>query len=221
MDPIRAMRQRDWSRLFGFLCAGGAAALSVTDYPGAQWDALILTLGALMLLRAAVDAPASTRADGIIRALRLILFMCAFAAVNRAQSGVDGAIQAALGNWLLWAVAVLLLALPALRKGLAWGRPDPREAAFLGAMALGFWLLFRWTDGAGDMADLRALIATAAVANAAPIVQAKAQPLVAGTAFSLMLVCVVATPGAALWPVALAVLPAAVAIYFASKRAKS
>ena len=208
MVSVKAMRQRDWSRLFGFLCAGGAALLSVAGYEGAQWDALILTLGALMLLRAAVDAPVSTRTGGIIRALRLILFMCAFAAVNRAQAGVDGAVHAALGNWLLWAVAVLLLALPAFRKGLAWGRSDPREAAFLLATALGFWLLFRWTEGAGDMANLRALIATAAVANAAPILQAKAQPLVAGTAFALMLVCVVATPGAPLWPVVLAALPA-------------
>lgn len=209
MDRIKAMRQRDWSRLFGFLCAGVAAALSVAAYPGAQWDALILTLGALMLLRAATDGPSASRAEGMVRALRLILFMFAFAAVNRAQGGVEGAVQAALGNWLLWAVAALLLALPVLRKGVPWGRVDPREAAFTFGVGFGFWLLFGWMQGAGDMADLRTLIATAAVVTAAPILQAKGQPLVVGAAFALVLVCVVAAPGAPLWPVALAALPAA------------
>lgn len=209
MDRIRAMRQRDWSRVFGFLCAGGAVLLSVAGYQGAQWDALILTLGALMMLRAATEGPSTTKAEGVLRALRLILFMFAFAALTGAQGGVDGAVRAAFGNWLLWAVGALLLALPLFRRHLPWGRPDLREAALLPGVPIGFWLLFRWIDGAGDMADLRALIATAAVVTAAPVWTAKGQPAVAGTAFALMLVCVTATPGAALWPVALAVLPAA------------
>jgi len=203
------MRQRDWSRLFGFLCAGVAAALSVAGYPGAQWDALILTLGALMLLRAATDGPVASRAEGVVRAVRLILFMFAFAAVNRAQGGVDGAVQAALGNRILWAVAALLLVLPFLRKGLPSGQPDPREMGLLIGAGPGFWLLFRWLEGAGDMADLRAVLATAAVVTALPIWQAKGQPWLSGTALVLMLVCITATPGAVLWPAALAVLPAA------------
>lgn len=208
---MRAMRQRDWSRVFGLGCAAAAVGISVADYGGAQWDALILCLGALMLLRAAADAPARTRAAGLVRALRVILFMFAFAAVTRAQGGVDGAVAGAVGNRILWAVAALLLALPLLRKA-PW--PDRRagiEAAAILAMALAFWLVFGWTSGAGSGSDLRALVATAAAANAAPVWQARGQPVTAGLAFGLMLVCILLPAGATLWPVALATLPAALA----------
>lgn len=210
MDRIRAMRQRDWLRVFGFGCAALAPCLSFAGYAGADWDALIVALGGLMLLRGAVDAPAPSRAEGMLRAVRLVLFMFAFAAVNRAQGGVEGAVSAAMNNWVLWAVAALLLALPLFRKGLTWGRVDLREAALLLVVGLGFWLMFRWLEGAGDMGGLRALVATAAVANAAPVWRAKGQPVVAGVAFGLMAVCVMATPGGTVWPVALGAVPAAI-----------
>lgn len=218
MDRIRAMRQRDWLRVFGFGCAALAPCLSLAGYAGADWDALIVALGALMLLRGAVDAPSPSRAEGMLRAVRLVLFMFAFAAVNRAQGGVEGAVSAAIGNWVLWAVAALLVALPLFRKGLPRGRVDMREAALLLGAGLGFCLLFRWLEGAGDMGALRALVATAAVANAAPVWRAKGEPVVAGVAFGLMAVCVMATPGGVLWPVAAGVTPIASLLGWASWR---
>ena len=75
MDRLKAMRQRDWARVFGILCAVVGLGLSVRGYPGADWDALILLLGALMLLRGAVEGPSPGRLDGLVRAGRIILFM--------------------------------------------------------------------------------------------------------------------------------------------------
>ncbi|MEY4984735.1 MAG: hypothetical protein RIR62_3001, partial [Pseudomonadota bacterium] len=180
MDRLRAMRQRDWARLFGIACAAVAVGLSAAGYGGAQWDALILSLGALILLRAATEAPAPSRAAGLVRAGRVILFMFAFAAVTRAQTGVEGAVQAALGNWILWAVAALLLALPVFRN-LPWRGADGTgmEAGMILLSAVAFWLLFRWQEGAGDMADLRTLVALAATVNAAPIWRMRGQPVTA------------------------------------------
>jgi len=214
VDRLKAMRQRDWARLFGFACAAVGLGLSVAGYPGAQWDALILCLGALMLLRAAVEGPSPSRDAGLMRALRVILFMFAFSAVNRAQGGVEGAVVGVLGNWILWAVAALLVALPLVRKGLPWrgtGRPEV-ELAFLLVLALAFWVLFHWLEGEADLAALRALVAVAAVANAWPIWGRPVAPSVAALAFALMLVCIVAAPGAVLWPMALAVTPVVAAL---------
>lgn len=219
MDRLKAMRQRDWMRLFGFACAGGAVVLSVAGYSGAQWDALILALGALMLLRGAVEQPAAGLAAQLIRALRLILFMFAFAAVNGAQGGIEGAVTAALGNGILWAVAALLLSLPLFRKRQAASDEThpARDLALLAVTGALFWLLFRWLEGAGDMAQFRTLVATAAVANAAPVWQTKGQPVLSGITFALVLVCAAATPGATLWPVALAVLPVGLAAGWARR----
>lgn len=213
MDRLKAMRQRDWARLFGFACAAVGFAMSVAGYGGAQWDALILCLGALMLLRAAVEGPSPSRVAGLVRALRVVLFMFAFAAVNRAQGGVEGAVVGVLGNWVLWAVAALLFALPLVRRGLPWGAGGTvwvQPLAIALAVA-GFWLVFRWLEPAGDMAALRALVAVAAVANAGPVWAARGQPVVAGVALGLGLVCVLVVPGGAVWPVAAVALPVAVA----------
>lgn len=212
MDRLKAMRQRDWARVFGFACVAVGLALSVTGYEGAQWDALILLLGALMLLRAAVEGPSPSRAAGLVRALRVVLFMFAFAAVNRAQGGVEDAVPGVLGNWILWAVAALLVALPLVRKGLAWrsGAEAVQAAVIVGAAA-GFWLMFRWLHGADDMAALRTLVSVAAVANAGPVWAVRGQPVVAGLALGLGLACVLVVPGGSVWPVALVALPLAVA----------
>jgi len=207
MDRLKAMRQRDWARVFGILCVAVGLGLSVRGYPGADWDALILLLGALMLLRGAVEGPSPNRVAGLVRAGRVILFMFAFGAVNRAQTEVTGAVTGVLGNWILWAVAALLLALPLLRRGLPWGNwvAGGREAAGIVAMGLAFWALFAWLSP--GMADLRALVAVAAVTNGGPVLR-MATPAMAGLVFAVMLCCVVAVPGAALWPVALAALAA-------------
>ncbi len=211
MDRLKTMRQADWARLFGVGLAAVAFMLSLRGYPGADWDALILILGALMLLRAGVEGPSPSRVAGLLRAGRVILFMFAFAAVNRAQGGVAGAVPAALGNWVLWAVAALLLALPLLRKGRPWrgGETPWMELASMAAMAVAFGLLFHWQTPDPDMAALRLLVALAAVVNATPIWLTRDQPLVAGLAFGLMILCVVVTPGAVVWPLALGVMPVA------------
>lgn len=220
MDRLKAMRQRDWARLFGYVCVVVGLGLSVAGYPGAQWDSLILCLGALMLLRAAVEGPSPSRAAGLMRAGRVIVFMFAFASVNRAQGGVEGAVSGALGNWILWAVAALLLALPLIRKGLPWREAERVEVelALLVALGLVFWWVFRWLDGNADMAALRALVALAAVANAWPIWGRPVSPVVAGLAFGLMLVCVVAEPGAALWSVAVMTVPVVAALTWLRQR---
>ncbi len=207
MDRLKAMRQRDWARVFGILCVGVGLGLSVWGYSGADWDALILLLGALMLLRGAVEGPSPNRVAGLVRAGRVILFMFAFGAVNRAQTEVAGAVTGVLGNWILWAVAALLLALPLLRRGLPWGNwvDGVREAAGIVVMGIAFWALFAWLTP--EMADLRALVAVAAVTNGGPVLRV-ATPAMAGLVFAVMLCCVVAVPGAALWPVALAALAA-------------
>lgn len=217
MDRLRAMRQRDWARVFGILCAVVGLGLSVRGYPGADWDALILLLGALMLLRGAVEGPSPSRVAGLVRAGRVILFMFAFGAVNRAQTEVAGAVTGVLGNWVLWAVAALLLALPLLRRGLPWGRGADwvREVAGIVAMGIAFWALFIWLTPA--MAELRALVAVAAVANAGPVLRV-ATPPVAGLVFGVMLCCVVAVPGAALWPVAVAAMAAGAAFWALRRR---
>lgn len=220
MDRLKAMRQRDWARVFGYLCAAVGVGLSAAGYPGADWDALILCLGALMLLRAAVEGPSPSRAAGLMRAGRVIVFMFAFASVNRAQGGVEGAVSGALGNWILWAVAALLLVLPLIRKGLPWRGTERVEVELALSVALGlvFWMVFHWLDGDADMAALRALVAVAAVANAWPIWGRPVAPTVAGLAFGLMLICVVAVPGALLWPVALAMVPVVVGLTFLRQR---
>ena len=217
MDRLRAMRQRDWARVFGILCAVVGLGLSIRGYPGADWDALILLLGALMLLRGAVEGPSPDRVAGLLRAGRVILFMFAFGAVNRAQTDVAGAVTGVLGNWILWAVAALLLALPLLRRGLPWGSGAEglRKSAGIMAMGIAFWALFAWLTPA--MADLRALVAVAAVANAGPVLRV-AQPGVAGLVFAVMLCCVVAIPGATLWPVALGAVPAGLAFWALRRR---
>lgn len=220
MDRLKAMRQRDWARVFGILCAVVGLGLSIRGYPGADWDALILLLGALMLLRGAMEGPSPNRVAGLVRAGRVILFMFAFGAVNRAQTEVAGAVTGVLGNWILWAVAALLLALPLLRRGLPWGSAAEglRQSAGIIAMGIALWALFAWLSPA--MADLRALVAVAAAANAGPVLRV-AQPGVAGLVFAVMLCCVVAMPGAALWPVALGVAPAGLAFWALRRRGET
>ncbi len=220
MVRLMAMRQSDWARVFGIACMGVGIGLSVRAYPGADWDALILMLGALMLLRGAVEGPSPSRVAGLVRALRVILFMFAFAAVNRAQGGAGGAVAGALGNWILWAVAALLVALPVLRRGLPWGegRKGLHGVALIIGTGIAFALVFRWLDPAA--ADLRTLVALAAVVNAVPILWGNARAVVAGMAFAAMVICVVIAPGAAIWPVAMVVAPVAAGFALLRKKAK-
>ena len=218
MDRIGRMRQADWARLFGFGCVAAGMALSIWSYPGADWDALILFLGALMLLRGAVEGPSPDRLAGLERALRVILFMFAFAAVNRAQTEVAGAVAGALGNWILWAVAALLLALPLMRRGLPWGAPWQalRAVAMLAGVAAACAALFWGLDPV--TAGLRTLVAVAAVANAAPVWRV-ARPGVAAVILAVALCCLIVVPGAPLWPVALAVMPVGAVAYVLRRRA--
>lgn len=204
MDRLKGMRQRDWARVFGLGCVAVGIGLSVAGHAGAQWDAFILLLGAVMLLRAAVEEPAPSREAGLVRALRVILFMLAFGAVARAQSGgvtAAEALSGVLGNWLIWAVAGLLLALPLLRRGLAWkgGRAAGAEVLAMIAVAGGLWLLFSWI--ATEAAGLRTLVGVAVLANGVPILRA-GQPWIAGVALAVIVTCLAVPPGALLWPVA-------------------
>lgn len=209
MDRLKAMRQRDWARVFGVLCVVVGLGLSVAGYDGAQWDALILCLGALMLLRAAVEGASPSRAAGLLRAGRVVVFMFAFAAVNRAQGGVEGAVSGALGNWILWAVAGVLFALPLFRRGLPWGRWNGAVIELVSLVGVGafFWFYFGWREGSVDNAALRTLVVVAAVANAVPFLEPKEQRLLAGLVGGLVLSVGFVTPGEALWPVMLGVLP--------------
>ena len=84
------------------------------------------------------------------------------------------------------------------------------EVGGIVAMGIAFWALFVWLTP--NMGDLRALVAVAAVANAGPILRVS-QPAMAGLVFAVMLCCVVALPGAALWPIALGVAPAGLAFW--------
>jgi hypothetical protein len=61
------MRQRDWALVFGIACVVVGVGLSARGYPGADWDALILLLGSLMLLRGAVEGPSPSRVAGLVR----------------------------------------------------------------------------------------------------------------------------------------------------------
>ena len=211
------MRQADWARLFGIGCVLVGVGLSWRGYAGADWDGLILLMGAVILLRAAVEGPSPDRVAGVMRAGRIILFMFAFAAVNRAQGGAGGAVAGALGNWLLWAVAGLLVALPLLRRGLAPGAPVAglREAmAIIGAGVL-LWALYGWLQPEG--AVLRTLVALAVLANAAPILR-KGRVPEGGLALGVAVVCLILPPGGAIWPVALPVLPLAVLVMAVAAR---
>ena len=211
MDRLKAMRQRDWARVFGIACTLGAVALSVAGYAGADWDALILLLGALMLLRGAVEGPSPSRVAGLLRAGRLILLMLAFGAVNRAQGGIEGAVAGVLGNPILWAVAVLLLALPMLRRGLPWQKGEPALVEFALVMLAGgaIWLQFRWIEGAGDMAALRSLVTLAALVNGLSVLRSGLRGVEPALAIWIMLICSVTVPGGAVWPMALACLAVA------------
>ena len=211
MDRLKAMRQRDWARVFGFACVAVGLGLSIAGYEGAQWDALILLLGALMLLRAAVEGPSPDRMAGLMRALRVVLFMFAFAAVNRAQGGVEGAVTGVLANWVLWAVAALLFALPLARKGLVWGHWTAVRGDLVALAGAGmvFWALYGWIEGSTDMAALRVMVSLAVIANAAPFWDLKGQPVLSGLAWGLGLTVVFVTPGEAVWPVAVGVAPVA------------
>ena len=218
MDRIGGMRQADWARVFGLGCVAAGMALSLRAYPGADWDALILFLGALMLLRGAVEGPSPSRIAGLERAGRVILFMFAFAAVNRAQTDAASAVVGAFGNWILWAVAALLLALPVFRRGLPRGEPGPglRAVAGVAGAAVAFGALFWWLDPA--TAGLRTLVAVAAVANATPVWRL-ASPAVAGVVASVGLCCVIVAPGSPLWPVALATAPVGIAAWALRRKA--
>lgn|GEM_PF-5191909 len=209
MDRLKAMRQRDWARVFGVACVLVSVALSAMGYAGADWDALILLLGALMLLRGAVEGPSPSRVAGLLRAGRLILLMLAFGAVNRAQGGVEGAVAGVLGNPILWAVAVLLLALPILRRGLPWraGEAVGVEIAVTACLGAGLWFVFGWLEGPGDMAALRALVALAAGVNAVAVLRVGGRSLEAGLALWAMAICLFVQPGAPVWPVAAMSLP--------------
>lgn len=203
------MRQADWARLFGIGCVVVGVGLSLRGYAGADWDALILLLGALILLRGAVEGPSPNRVAGLMRAGRIILFMFAFGAVNRAQGGAEGAVAGTFGNWILWAVAALLLVLPLLRRGLDWGAPAGalREVVAIIGTGILLWGIYAGLQPEG--AGLRALVALAVLANALPILRA-ARPLEGGLALGVAVVCLILPPGGRLWPLALPVLPLAV-----------
>lgn len=200
---MRAMRQRDWARVFGLGCAAGAVVLSLMGRSGGQWDAFILLLGALMLLRGAIEVPVASRAEGVVRALALILLVFAFAAVNRAQGGVGGAVAGVFSSWVLWAVAALLLALPLLRRGLVWGLRRGVAVAILGMAAVLAGMAL-WPGD--DALRLRVLVMVAALAQVALILPQR-QGLDWGLALGVAACCLVVAPGAPVWPVAAALLP--------------
>lgn len=210
MDRLMAMRQRDWARLFGFLCVAAGLGLSVAGYPGAQWDALICWLGALMLLRAAVEVPATSRVAQVHWVLRLVSFMFAFAAVNRAQDGVAGAAMGALGNWVLWAVGLLLVGIAAMRKVPFWA--GERVWLDLGAPLAGavfFWVFYHSTE-APDIALLRFLIALAVILNISTFLKGDQRGVTAGVGFGVGMGVLLATPGGAFLPIGLGTLVGAV-----------
>lgn len=214
------MRQRDWALVFGIGCVAVGVGLSLRGYPGADWDALILLLGALMLFRSAVEGPSPSRVAGLERAGRVILFIFAFAAVTRAQTAVAGAVSGALGNPVLWAVAALLVALPFLRRGLPWGDARHLAWAVVAVAVAGFalWALFSWLD-AGDPA-LRTVVTLAAVANGWPVWRA-AGPGMAGLVAAVTLCCVAVPPGAPVWPATLAAMPVGVAVWWLRRRQRA
>ena len=202
------MRQRDWALVFGLGCAAVAVVLSLRGHAGAQWDAFILLLGALMLLRGAVEAPVASRAEGVLRALVLMLLIFAFAAVNRSQGGVAGAVAGVFGNWILWAVGALLIALPLLRKGLGWGLTGARIAALLGLGAVLAGLAL-WPGE--DALRLRILVVAAVLAQVALIL-----PLGRGLGWGLALgvagTALAVVPGGTVWPVGAVLLPLGAAL---------
>lgn len=210
MDRLSAMRQRDWARVFGFACVVAGLGLSFAGYEGAQWDALICWLGALMLLRAAVEVPAASRVGQAYRVLRIVSFMFAFAAVNRAQDGVAGAAAGALGNWVLWAVAAVLVGMAALRKVPVWAG----EAVWLDIVApvaggVFFWIYYNATE-ASDMALLRFLISVAVILNISTFLKGDQRGVTAGVGFGVGIGVLVVTPGAQFFPVGLGTLIGAV-----------
>lgn len=200
---MRAMRQRDWARIFGLGCAVGAVGLSLLGRPGGQWDAFILLLGALMLLRGAVEVPVATRGEGVVRALALTLLIFAFAAVNRAQGGGGGAVAGVFASWILWAVAALLLLLPILRRGLAWGLGRGAVLAIL-AMTTVLAGMALWPGE--DAARLRVLVVVAVAAQVALILP-RGRGLDWGVALGVAGCCLTVMPGAVVWPVAAVLLP--------------
>lgn len=217
------MRKRDWARIFGILCIVAAIGLSVANYGGAQWDALILMLGALMLLRAAVEWPSPTRVEGLSRALRVVLFMFAFAAVNRAQGGVDGAVAAAIGNRVLWAVAALLFILPMLRKGVPQGswRELCVDVALLAGLGVVFWFIHSSSEPSEDMAMLRTLVWLAVLSTADTFWPVRDRPLIAGLAWGVGATVVITSPGDTVWIAASGALPVTVAIFWLRGRRAS
>ena len=208
MDRIRAMRQRDWALVFGLLCTGGAVVLSLA---GADWEGFILLLGALMLLRGALERPVADRAEGVLRALVLILLIFAFAAVNRAQGGEEGAAAAVFGNWILWAVAALLIALPILRRGLVWGVTGRRLLAGAG-LSIVLVVLVLWPGEDG----LRLLVVAAVLAQAALIlpqpVRGRRAGLGWGTAMGVAATALAVAPGGPIWLAAVVAVPLGVAV---------
>lgn len=205
MDALRRMRQRDWARVFGMACAFGGVALSGFGHAGADWDGLILLLGSLMLLRGAVEGPMTSRVAGLMRAVRLILLMLAFGAVNRAQGGVEGAVAGVLTNPILWAVAALLLALPLLRRGLPWraGEAVGAELVYFVILVIFAWILSDWLETGGDLIGLRWLVVVAALVNGLSVLRAGPWSGAAGVAIWVTAVCVVVPPGGVIWPAAL------------------
>lgn len=197
------MRQRDWARVFGLGCAAGAVVLSLLGRPGGQWDAFILLLGAIMLLRGAVEVPVTSRAEGVLRALALVILIFAFAAVNRAQGGLGGAVAGVFGNWVLWAVAALLVALPLARRGLGWGLG---WGALLAILAMAGLLAGMALWPGEDALRLRLLVVVAVVAQVALILP-RGRSLAWGVALGVAGCCLAVVPGATVWPVAVVLLP--------------
>lgn len=208
MDRLKRMRQRDWALVFGLGCAAVAVVLSLRGHVGAQWDAFILLLGALMLLRGAVEVPVTSRAEGVVRALVLILLIFAFAAVNRAQGGVAGAVAGVFGNWILWAVAALLIALPLFRRGLGWGLAGARAGVILGLGAVLAGLAL-WPGE--DVLRLRLLVVAAVLAQVALILP-QGRGLGWGLALGVAGTALAVLPGGTVWPVAALLLPLGAAL---------
>ena len=171
--------------LWSGLCGGGGGAVPAGATGGA------------------VEVPVASRAEGVVRALALILLIFAFAAVNRAQGGADGAVAGVFSSWVLWAVAALLLALPLMRRGLAWGL---RRGAVLAAVAMAGLLagLALWSGE--DALRLRVLVVVAVVAQMALILP-RGRGLDWGAALGVAGCCLAVVPGATVWPVAAVLLP--------------
>ena len=101
-------------------------------------------LGALMLLRAGVEGPSPSRVAGLMRAGRVILFMFAFAAVNRAQGEAAAITAVATATADAIRQIAAAIALEATLSFLGLGLPITERAYGPDALATNYALKVLW-----------------------------------------------------------------------------